>query len=146
MCKYCEENNAIWFKKRSFYDQNSEYFENEGKRLACIYDVENKSFFKNRTYLDVATNAEQEDCYQIKINYCPFCGKNLKRKTISGVIKAIIDYKYQTKYCTELEAGVAKCSECGKNIKDEVNGETHSASIVGKKIFCSKCSKKRFGV
>ena len=146
MCKYCEENTAIWFKKRSIYDEGTEYFENEPKRLACIYDVRNKSFFKNRTYLEVATNAEQEDCYHIRINYHSFCGKNLKHKTISNIIKAIIDYKYEKKYCTELDVGVAKCSECGKNIKDEASGETHSASIEGKKIFCSKCSKKRFGV
>lgn len=145
MCKYCEEGNAIWFRKKNFFSQSTEYFENEGKRLGCIFDDSNEdSFFKNKAYLSVATNIEQEDWYDIRINYCPFCGKKLKYKSISNIIKTIIDYKYKKKYEKELDTGICKCSKCGKNIKNKLEtGETITHE--GKEIFCQECSKEKYG-
>lgn len=98
MCKYCEDIEAIWLKKRNiFVGTIGEYDEDKGKRLAAIFDVEGDNFFKMKPYLSVAVNEEKNDWFDVRINYCPFCGRKLKRKSLTNVIKAIIEYKQYKK-------------------------------------------------
>lgn len=145
MCKYCEESNAIWLRKKNiYYGSNEEYF-GKGKILSAIFDFENKSFFKGKYYLsvDIASNnndkKQQGDWFDIRINYCPMCGRNLKRKTLSNTIRAIINYYYDKKHENDLQNGIAKCSKCGKNIKEK----DKIISYEGKNIYCEKCSKEK---
>lgn len=138
MCKYCEETEAIWFKKKNIYKGTVGEYEEGKEILGGIFDMENDNFFKSKTYLSIST--DKKEWLDIRIKYCPFCGKKLTRKSLSNTIKAIIDYKYNKKHDNDLIEGIATCSKCGKNIKNELKpGE--SITYEGKNIYCQECSK-----
>lgn len=141
MCKYCEEMEGIWLRKKNIYYKTIGEYTGDEKVLAAIIDRGTKSFFKNESYLTVDVDynkKEKGNWFDVKINYCPFCGKNLKRKTLSNSIKAIIEYKWGMIHDKEVEKGVAICSKCGKKI----NKEEKVITWEGKKIYCEKCSTK----
>ncbi len=141
MCKYCEKMEGIWLKKKNIYYKTIGEYTGDEKVLAAIMDLETKSFFKNESYLTVDVNYNKEkrgNWLDVKINYCPFCGKSLKRKTLSNTIKAIIEYKWRITHDNEIEKGAAICSKCGKKI----NKKEKVITWEGKKIYCEKCSVK----
>ena len=141
MCKYCERRNAIWFKD-SHVDDEGVFGKTYEKKLAYIEDMESEDFFKNKSYLEINVDYEENDknkriygkWFCAEINYCPMCGRNLKRKTLSNTIKAIIQYKWDYIHRKELEKNIAKCSECGKKLN-----EKSEYAWQGKKIYCGKC-------
>lgn len=121
MCKYCDENKmeAIWFKKKNIYKGSiGEYEENE-KMLGAIFDFESEDFFRKEPYLSI--EKEKGEWFEIYIKYCPFCGKKLKRKTLSGTIRMIISYCLNKKTEREIYNGNIKCSICDKKINYKEN-------------------------
>lgn len=143
MCKYCEKTEAIWFRKKNIYYRTIGEYDGEDKKLGAIMDFDTVDFFKNNPYLSIDVNYDETkkdykgNWFDVNINYCPFCGRNLKRKTLSQTIRAIMDYRWSRIHEIKINEGIEICSRCKKRIYEGEN-----ISYEGRKIYCKDCSKK----
>ena len=98
MCKYCEENESI------FYDRNSEgirevVIEQDNTLNICSNDYDREDMKKSMAIGFSFGEASKMAQYSISlpINYCPMCGRKLVQEDVNECgndVKDIIKYYY----------------------------------------------------
>jgi len=80
MCKYCDENESIYYDKKS-EGIREVVVEQDGTLSICSNDYDRKEMKKSMAigfnYHESALMAQYS--ISVKINYCPMCGKALKQ-------------------------------------------------------------------